>query len=84
MTLLERQGAFAGPRGKTISMLSQLTISESLCCVALTNSVGLSLGVFLPPAIAYFPQKAVIKRDQLEPEYRAEAETAPVYFNKGL
>lgn len=29
MTLLERQGAFAGPRGKTISMLSQLTISMS-------------------------------------------------------
>jgi hypothetical protein len=44
--------------------------------------VGLALGLFLPPAIAYFPQRAQVDPKKLEEEFRGEV--CPVYFNKGL
>lgn len=44
--------------------------------------VGLSLGLFLPPAIAYFPQRASTSPRKLEPEFKNVE--GPVYFNKGL
>lgn len=44
--------------------------------------VGLSLGLFLPPAIAYFPQRARVSPAQLEKEYQNEE--GELYFNKGL
>lgn len=31
MTLLERRGAFNGPRGKAAASLTQLTLSELTC-----------------------------------------------------
>lgn len=50
--------------------------------LGLLLTVGLSLGLFLPPAIAYFPQRAEIDPSQLESEYHGEK--GKVYFNKGL
>ena len=44
--------------------------------------VGLSLGLFLPPAIAYFPQRASTDPKKLEPELQGQE--GPIYFNKGL
>ncbi|KAK4684940.1 hypothetical protein P7C73_g5221, partial [Tremellales sp. Uapishka_1] len=70
MTLLENRGAFSGPRGKVINTVSQLTI------------IGLSLGLFLPPAIAYFPQKAETSVGKLEDRFKEY--DGPLYFNKGL
>ncbi|WWC59662.1 uncharacterized protein I303_102224 [Kwoniella dejecticola CBS 10117] len=70
MTLLTRRGAFTGPRGNLVSNVTQLTL------------IGLSLGLFLPPAIAYFPQKAETQPSKLENRFK-EYE-GPVYFNKGL
>lgn len=92
MSVLERRGTFAGPRGKLLGTVTQLT-SSGYYCRAITNgkrtnrftpfTVGLALGVFLPPAIAYFPQRAAISPEQLEEpyhKYRGEQ----LYFNKGL
>ncbi|WVR04765.1 hypothetical protein IAU60_001777 [Kwoniella sp. DSM 27419] len=70
MTLLTKRGAFTGPRGNLTSNLTQLTL------------IGLSLGLFLPPAIAYFPQRAATSPAKLESRFK-DAE-GPVYFNKGL
>ncbi|ORY24019.1 putative mitochondrion protein [Naematelia encephala] len=70
MTILERRGAFIGPRGRIISNITNLTL------------IGLALGFFLPPAIAYFPQRATTDPKKLEPEFRQY--DGPVYFNKGL
>ncbi|WWC68140.1 uncharacterized protein I206_102063 [Kwoniella pini CBS 10737] len=70
MTILSRRGTFAGPKGNVISSVTQLTL------------IGLSLGLFLPPAIAYFPQKAETQPSKLENRFK-EYE-GPVYFNKGL
>jgi len=70
MTLLERRGAFVGPRGHLASNLTQLTL------------IGLSLGLFLPPAIAYFPQRAQTSGAVLGGKYK-DVE-GPIYFNKGL
>ncbi|KAL1407353.1 Sideroflexin FSF1 [Vanrija albida] len=70
MTLLERRGAFKGPRGPLAANLTQLTL------------IGLSLGLFLPPAIAYFPQRAETTGKTLgEPFVNIKG---PIYFNKGL
>jgi hypothetical protein len=44
--------------------------------------VGLSLGLFLPPAIAYFPQRAETDPKKLETKFQGAE--GPVYFNKGL
>ncbi|WVW78238.1 hypothetical protein I302_100191 [Kwoniella bestiolae CBS 10118] len=70
MTLLTRRGVFSGPRGNLASNLTQLTL------------IGLSLGLFLPPAIAYFPQKAETSPAKLESRFKEYK--GPVYFNKGL
>ncbi|ORX34068.1 mitochondrion protein [Kockovaella imperatae] len=70
MTMLERRGVFGGPRGKLISNITNLTL------------IGVALGVFLPPAIAYFPQTAQTEPKKLEERFHSE--TGPVYFNKGL
>ncbi|RXK35204.1 mitochondrial protein [Tremella mesenterica] len=70
MTLLERRNVFVGPRGKIFSTMTQLTL------------IGLSLGLFLPPAIAYFPQRASTEPKRLEPEFQEHP--SPIFFNKGL
>jgi tricarboxylate carrier len=70
MTLLERRGAFSGPRGKFGASLTQLTL------------IGLCLGGFLPPAIAYFPQRASTTGDKLEERFHDVP--GKIYFNKGL
>lgn len=70
MTLLERRGTFVGPRGHMLSNLTQLTL------------IGLSLGLFLPPAIAYFPQRAKTSGETLGGKFKDIK--GPIYFNKGL
>ncbi|WVQ79881.1 hypothetical protein IAT38_001981 [Cryptococcus sp. DSM 104549] len=70
MTLLQNRGAFSGPRGNIGATLTQLTL------------IGLSLGLFLPPAIAYFPQRATTTPAKLESRFKDEE--GPLYFNKGL
>jgi hypothetical protein len=70
MTLLERRNAFVGPRGHLYSNLTQLTL------------IGLCLGLALPPAIAYFPQRAQTTGAKLGGKYEDVKE--PIYFNKGL
>ncbi|WWD00795.1 hypothetical protein V866_007731 [Kwoniella sp. B9012] len=70
MTLLTRRGVFSGPRGNLTSNITQLTL------------IGLSLGLFLPPAIAYFPQRAETSPAKLENRFKEYK--GPVYFNKGL
>ncbi|WVQ98244.1 hypothetical protein IAU59_005367 [Kwoniella sp. CBS 9459] len=70
MTLLTKRGVFTGPRGKVASSITQLTL------------IGLSLGLFLPPAIAYFPQRATTSPVKLENRFKEHE--GPLYFNKGL
>ncbi|ODO07774.1 hypothetical protein I350_03352 [Cryptococcus amylolentus CBS 6273] len=72
MTFLQARGAFSGPRGRFGSTLAQLTL------------IGLSLGLFLPPAIAYFPQRAETDASKLENRFFEEGIKGKVYFNKGL
>jgi len=86
MTILQKRGTFVGPRGPLLSTITQLSLSK-LCITArseckLTRLVGLSLGLFLPPAIAYFPQRASTDPRKLESQFQ-DAQ-GPVYFNKGL
>lgn len=45
-------------------------------------AVGLSLGLFLPPAIAYFPQRARVSPSKLEKDFQGQE--GELYFNKGL
>lgn len=70
MTYLEKRGTFVGPRGKIMGNLANLTL------------IGLSLGLFLPPAIAYFPQRAKVSSSKLEKEFQSQDDE--LYFNKGL
>jgi len=70
MAAMQRAGWFNGPKGKITSTLTQLTL------------IGLSLGLFLPPAIAYFPQRASINPKKLEEQFHNVNDE--VYFNKGL
>lgn len=70
MTWLQARGTFVGPRGHLLANVTQLTL------------IGLSLGLFLPPAIAYFPQRASVSTDKLEDKFHGYKEK--VYFNKGL
>ena len=70
MSLLEKRGTFVGPRGKLLSTATQLTL------------IGLCLGLALPPAIGYFPQRAAVDPDQLEEQFHHYREK--LYFNKGL
>ncbi|GAA5848814.1 hypothetical protein JCM8547_006352 [Rhodosporidiobolus lusitaniae] len=71
ITLLERRGAFSGPNGKRLSTVTNLGL------------IGLSLLVFLPPAIAYFPSRASIDPKKLEKRFH-EVPYEQVEFNKGL
>lgn len=93
MTILQKRGVFVGPRGPLLSNLTQLTLSKSLLSSSLPmivsfrsselmGAVGLSLGLFLPPAIAYFPQRASTDPKKLETEFHGQE--GPIYFNKGL
>ncbi|GAA6010685.1 hypothetical protein JCM10207_005797 [Rhodosporidiobolus poonsookiae] len=71
MTVLERRGAFNRPNGRTLSTVTHLGL------------IGLSLLVFLPPAIAYFPSRASIDPKKLEKQFH-ELPYTEVEFNKGL
>ncbi|SCV73460.1 BQ2448_7386 [Microbotryum intermedium] len=71
ITLLERRGAFDRPNGKRLSTALNLGL------------IGLSLLVFLPPAIAVFPQRGAISPKKLEDNYH-DLPYDHVEFNKGL
>lgn len=71
ITILERRGAFKGSNGKKLSTITNLGL------------IGASLLVFLPPAIATFPQRGTIDKRKLEERFR-ELEYQKVEFNKGL
>ncbi|GAA5916708.1 hypothetical protein JCM6882_005782 [Rhodosporidiobolus microsporus] len=71
VTVLERRGAFNRPNGKTLSTVTNLGL------------IGLSLLVFLPPAIAAFPSRASIDPKKLEKRFH-EVPYEKVEFNKGL
>ncbi len=69
-----------------MSNLTNLTLSPlpgpTLQYHADHTAVGLALGLALPPAIAYFPQRARTDPKKLEDEFREY--DGPVYFSKGL
>ncbi|GAA6043575.1 hypothetical protein JCM8097_005261 [Rhodosporidiobolus ruineniae] len=71
ITVLERRGAFNRPNGKALSTVTNLGL------------IGLSLLVFLPPAIAAFPSRAEISPKKLEKRFH-EVPYEKVEFNKGL
>ncbi|KZO98330.1 mitochondrion protein [Calocera viscosa TUFC12733] len=57
------------PRGRFLQNATQLSV------------IGLCLALFLPPAVAIFPQQAVVNGKSLEKEF---ADEGPLTFNKGL
>ncbi|EGF97756.1 uncharacterized protein MELLADRAFT_46189 [Melampsora larici-populina 98AG31] len=75
---LQKRGTFGGPRGKALELITNLGL------------VGGSLFLFLPPAIAAFPQRATISVSRLEQEFKGlvNPHTGSPYttveFNKGL
>ncbi|GAA5871128.1 hypothetical protein JCM1840_007599 [Sporobolomyces johnsonii] len=71
ITVLERRGAFARPNGRALSTATNLGL------------IGLSLLVFLPPAIAAFPSRASIDPKKLEKRFH-DVGYETVEFNKGL
>ncbi len=71
MTALERRGAFRGRHGGRLQQLTHLGL------------IGGALLVFLPPAIAVFPQRASIDPKKLEERFR-ELSYDHVEFSKGL
>lgn len=71
MTALERRGAFRGRHGGRVQQLTHLGL------------IGGALLVFLPPAIAVFPQRASIDPKKLEDRFR-ELSYDHVEFSKGL
>ncbi|KAM0748588.1 tricarboxylate carrier [Meredithblackwellia eburnea MCA 4105] len=71
ITMLERRGAFKGPNGKRLNAITNLGL------------IGTSLLVFLPPAIATFPQRGSISPKKLETEFQSLPYDR-VEFNKGL
>lgn len=94
LTVLERRGTFNGPNGKRLSTLTNLgqyrlyaqEIHSSTDTLFLTTFVGLigaALLVFLPPAIATFPQRGSIDPKKLEEKFR-HLDYSKVEFNKGL
>ncbi|GAA98086.1 uncharacterized protein L969DRAFT_22718 [Mixia osmundae IAM 14324] len=78
MTFLLSKGFFQGPRGKRVESVVHLGL------------IGTSLLLFLPPAIAVFPQRATVSTSTLEEKYRdlKDPKTgkplSTVEFNKGL
>jgi len=99
MTALERRGAFAGrSRLQQITHLGQkhfrtihtLSLTHSAdfftsspCLFISAGLIGGALLVFLPPAIAVFPQRASIDPKKLEARFR-ELSYDHVEFSKGL
>ncbi|GAA5820230.1 hypothetical protein JCM10212_006788 [Sporobolomyces blumeae] len=71
ITILERRGAFARPNGARLASVANLSL------------VGLSLLLFLPPAIAAFPSRAEIEPRKLEERFW-NVGYDKVEFNKGL
>ncbi|GAA5833569.1 hypothetical protein JCM3766R1_002576 [Sporobolomyces carnicolor] len=71
ITVLERRGAFARPNGQRLSTVTNLGL------------IGLSLLVFLPPAIAAFPSRATIDPKKLEKRFH-DVPYDSVEFSKGL
>lgn len=71
MTILERRGAFAGPTGPRRQTITHLAL------------IGSALLIFLPPAIAVFPQRASIEPRKLEERFWGMGYDK-VEFNKGL
>ncbi|EJU01850.1 mitochondrion protein [Dacryopinax primogenitus] len=67
--LMSRLNFSNTPRGRFLQNVTQLTV------------IGICLGVFLPPAVAIFPQQAVGNGKSLEKEFEHEG---PLMFNKGL
>lgn len=79
MSALQKRGFFpSGSNGKYLQTLTNLVM------------IGTSLLVFLPPAIATFPQRATVAVDRLEAKFQGveDPKTAEkldrVEFNKGL
>ncbi|KAL8292137.1 hypothetical protein RQP46_001603 [Phenoliferia psychrophenolica] len=71
ITMLERRGAFKGPNGARWNTITNLGL------------IGSSLLIFLPPAIATFPQRGSIDPKKLEPKFK-DLPYEKVEFNKGL
>ncbi|BGO92433.1 hypothetical protein NBRC10512_000519 [Rhodotorula toruloides] len=71
MTLLEKRGVFNRPNGRRLNTVTHIGL------------IGLSLLVFLPPAIAAFPSRASISPKKLEERFH-EVPFEEVEFNKGL
>ncbi|KWU41149.1 Tricarboxylate/iron carrier, partial [Rhodotorula sp. JG-1b] len=71
ITLLEKRGAFKGPNGRRLSTVTNLGL------------IGVSLLVFLPPAIAAFPSRASIDPKKLEKQFH-DLPYKTVEFSKGL
>ncbi|MBW0527141.1 hypothetical protein O181_066856 [Austropuccinia psidii MF-1] len=78
ITALQRRGIFAGPRGKSLEIITNLGL------------IGGSLFAFLPLAIATFPQRGSILPSKLEPNFGdlIDPHTGKPFrlleFNKGL
>uniref|UniRef100_A0A0K3CIP3 BY PROTMAP: gi/472580684/gb/EMS18468.1/ mitochondrial carrier protein, tricarboxylate/iron carrier [Rhodosporidium toruloides NP11] gi/647397170/emb/CDR39996.1/ RHTO0S04e12992g1_1 [Rhodosporidium t... n=1 Tax=Rhodotorula toruloides TaxID=5286 RepID=A0A0K3CIP3_RHOTO len=71
MTLLEKRGVFNRPNGRRVNTVTHIGL------------IGLSLLVFLPPAIAAFPSRASISPKKLEERFHG-VPFEEVEFNKGL
>ncbi|BGP25572.1 Sideroflexin FSF1 [Rhodotorula toruloides] len=71
MTLLEKRGVFNRANGRRLNTVTHIGL------------IGLSLLVFLPPAIAAFPSRASISPKKLEERFH-EVPFEQVEFNKGL
>ncbi|BGP58360.1 Sideroflexin FSF1 [Rhodotorula sphaerocarpa] len=71
MTLLEKRGVFNRPGGRRLNTVTHIGL------------IGLSLLVFLPPAIAAFPSRAEIDPKKLEKRFE-EVPYGHVEFSKGL
>ncbi|GAA5970169.1 hypothetical protein JCM8115_000763 [Rhodotorula mucilaginosa] len=71
ITLLEKRGAFKGSNGRRLSTVTNLGL------------IGVSLLVFLPPAIAAFPSRASIDPKKLEKQFH-DLPYSTVEFSKGL
>ncbi|GEM08990.1 mitochondrial carrier protein, tricarboxylate/iron carrier [Rhodotorula toruloides] len=90
MTLLEKRGVFNRANGRRLNTVTHIGVfpSARFSSLSLTLSrraglIGLSLLVFLPPAIAAFPSRASISPKKLEERFH-EVPFEQVEFNKGL
>ena len=89
--MLERRGAFKGPNGNRWNTITNLGASSvafppfrlQLTRCHLAGLIGSSLLIFLPPAIATFPQRGSIDPKKLEAKFKGLPHER-VEFNKGL